>query len=65
MTQPDIITAEIFGSYPPQDAEERLGECIYCEQPVYDDGEAVQSTDGLFCNMDCCCEYYEITNINR
>ena len=65
MTHPDIIKAEIFGKCSPYDIEEYLGDCTYCGQPVYDDGEAVQSTDGLFCDMDCCCEYYEITGINR
>lgn len=62
MTHPDIIKAEIFGSYFPLTAEECVGECLYCEKPIYNDGLAVKSTDGIFCNMDCCCEYYEIEN---
>lgn len=63
MTHPDITNAETFGCYPFGYTEERAGECLYCGQTVYNDGEAVRSTDGIFCDMDCCCEYYEITNL--
>ena len=63
MTHPDIIDADIFGSRKGSDAQKR-GACLYCEAGVYDDsGEAVLSGDGLFCDMDCCCEYYEIRRL--
>lgn len=60
MTHPEILMTEIYGSRSPHTAN-RIGECLYCELPVFDDsGDAVVSCDGLFCDMDCCCEYYEI-----
>ncbi|MBQ3573674.1 MAG: hypothetical protein IJA16_03655 [Clostridia bacterium] len=63
MTHPDIINTEAFGSRNGPDAQ-KLGECVYCENDVYDDsGDAVVSNDGLFCDMDCCCEYYEIRRL--
>ena len=62
MTNPDILATEKFGSVRPERTAERIGECLYCEADIYDDnGDAVGSTDGMFCDMDCCCEYYEIT----
>lgn len=64
MTHPDIIATETFGSVRQMKAAEKIGECLYCESAVFDDsGEAVESTDGMFCDMDCCCEYYEIHKI--
>lgn len=61
MTHPDIITAEIFGGTPAA-GKSKIGECLYCEAVLCeDDGEVIESTDGLFCDMECCCEYYEIT----
>lgn len=63
MTHPDIIDAEMFGSLKGREPQ-KLGECLYCEADVYDDsGEVVLSSDGLFCDMDCCCEYYEIRRL--
>lgn len=64
MTHPDIIDVEMFGSLKGSESQ-KLGECQYCESDVYDDnGEAVLSGDGLFCDMDCCCEYYEIRRLS-
>lgn len=63
MTHPDITETEIYGGYKGSSAE-KIGECQYCEADVYDDnGDAVVSNDGLFCDMDCCCEYYEIRRV--
>ncbi len=63
MTHPDIIDAERFGGVRERRAH-KIGECLYCEADVYDDnGDATMSTDGLFCNMECCCEYYEIRRL--
>lgn len=60
MTHPDIIFTEIYGSHPSERVE-KVGECLYCESVIYDDSDdVVESTDGMFCDMDCCCEYYEI-----
>lgn len=59
MTHPDILEAEAFGCYTPG-GREKIGECTYCEAALYDDEEVTESCDGLFCDMDCCCEYYEI-----
>lgn len=63
MTHPDIIAAEIFGGYPPRDDAEKIGVCTFCEENIFDGFDAVESVDGMFCNMDCCCEYYEIRKI--
>ena len=60
MTHPDIIDAELYGSHYETDAN-KIGECLYCEDDVYDDnGDVVSSADGLFCDIDCCHEYYGI-----
>ncbi len=65
MTHPDIIKAEIFG-YPHGNKICKTGVCLNCEADLYDDnGEAVVSTDGMFCSMECCCEYYEISPIEH
>lgn len=65
MTHPDIIATERFGTPYPIDEPEKIGECEYCEKNIFDDNsDAVESTDGLFCDMDCCCEYYEIQKLN-
>lgn len=66
MTHPDIIRMERFGTPYPMELSEKTGECIYCKADVYDDNtEAVRSCDGLFCDEDCCREYYEIRKINE
>ncbi len=61
MTHPEITHTEMFGSlnYSPR----QVGECLYCEAVLYDEGEIVESRDGLFCDMDCCLEYYEIRKL--
>lgn len=63
MTHPEIVDAEIFGSRPYRDGADRMGRCLQCEAPVHRDTDAVESADGLFCDMSCCCEYYEIRHI--
>lgn len=60
MTHPDILTVEKFGNLYRERAAEKIGCCLYCDEAVYDSGEAVESKDGLFCNMDCLSEFYEI-----
>ena len=58
LTHPDILNAEVCGD---DDLEKiKIGECEYCESDLYDDEEIIESCDGMFCDMDCCCEYYEI-----
>ena len=58
LTHPDILNAEVRGD---DDLEKiKIGECEYCESDLYDDEEIIESCDGMFCDMDCCCEYYEI-----
>lgn len=65
MTHPDILATESLGSVRQMKAAEKIGECLYCESAVLDDGEAIESTDGIFCDMNCCCEYYEIRSACR
>lgn len=66
MTHPDIIAAERLGGIRQTRAADKIGVCLYCESVVFDDsGEPVESTDGIFCDMDCCCEYYEIRSACR
>ncbi len=61
MTHPDITRVEMLGEIQ-NEKKCKIGECLYCETALYDDSsEVMESTDGLFCDMDCCCEYYEIT----
>lgn len=63
MTHPHIQATEIFGGIKEVIAQ-KIGECQYCEADIYNDnGDAIESTDGMFCNMDCCCEYYEIRGV--
>ena len=63
MTHPEITAAERFGSLPPREDAEKIGICLYCEENIFSDDEAVESVDGTFCSMDCCCEYYEIQKL--
>ena len=58
MTHPDILTIEKFGGLNPKRFAERTGYCINCGRQVCED--AVLSKDGVFCNMECLHEYYEI-----
>ena len=61
MTHPDIITMERQGSLYPLPDPEYIGVCERCGAALYDNGlEWVESRDGKFCDMECCCEYYEI-----
>lgn len=58
LTHPYITDAEIYDC---DDRENRkIGECTYCESDLFDDDDVIESCDGMFCDMDCCCEYYEI-----
>ena len=59
MTHPDILTMEMLGYIPPRQGEP-IGKCLYCEEEVYNNGCAVKSSDGLFCDMECCKDYYGI-----
>ncbi len=65
MTHPDILAVERLGSVRQMKAADKIGDCLYCEQPVLSDGEATESVDGLFCSMECCLEYYEIQPADR
>lgn len=62
MTHPDIRFAERYG-YPPErlPRTRQIGVCLYCGSEIYGGPEGyVKSFDGLFCDMDCCHNYYEI-----
>ncbi len=64
MTHPDILKMERFGELEPTAQPRRIGECSYCGTLLYDHmGEVLESTDGLFCDMDCCHSYYEIRSL--
>lgn len=61
MTHPDIVKMEKFGCLDPETPLRRIGNCLCCGEELYDDGLAlVESTDGIFCSLACCHEYYEI-----
>ncbi len=60
MTHPDIEKIEKLGCLNPTDYAV-IGDCRYCGSPLYDDGfEHTKSMDGLFCDIDCCHEFYSI-----
>lgn len=60
MTHPDILTMERFGELEPIREPRQIGECCYCGAPLYENmTELAESTDALFCDMDCCHAYYE------
>ena len=61
MTHPDIVRMERLGRLNPEAPVQWIDTCQYCGAELYDDGLAmVESTDGRFCDMDCCHGYYEI-----
>lgn len=59
LTHPDIIGAETFG-VDDIGKNRKVGSCLNCEAAVYETSDTTESCDGLFCDMDCCREYYEI-----
>lgn len=64
MTHPDILKMEKDGCLDPIQSFNKVGECHYCGENLYDDSvELVESIDGKFCHMDCCLEFYEIHHI--
>ncbi|MEE1013450.1 MAG: hypothetical protein U0L92_03950 [Clostridia bacterium] len=64
MTHPDILKMERFGTLNPDVTPRKIGECHYCGESLYDDmPELTESKDGLFCDMACCHEYYEISRV--
>ena len=67
MTHPDILQAERTGYlYEEPPPPKRLGKCELCSRTVYDDnGDAVESNDGVFCCMDCCEDYYGIRRLDE
>ncbi|MBR5152114.1 MAG: hypothetical protein IKW60_01100 [Clostridia bacterium] len=61
MTDPDILKMERFGTLNPSVLPRRIGTCLYCDSPLYDDmPELTESTDGMFCDLTCCHEHYGI-----
>lgn len=62
LTHPDILNTEIYGC--DADNNIKIGECAYCEADLFDDYDIIESCDGMFCDMDCCFEYYEIRHRN-
>lgn len=65
MTHPDILKMERFGNLNPNAMPRKTGTCLYCGEALYDDmPELTQSMDGLFCDLSCCHEYYEIGRMN-
>lgn len=60
MTHPDIKFIERYG-YPPERLRysRPVGVCLCCGSDIYG-GSYVKSFDGLFCDMECCHNYYEI-----
>ncbi len=58
MTHPEIKEAELFG-YPLHDMpSEPIGKCEFCGDDIY--SKHAKSSDGLFCDLTCCHNYYEI-----
>lgn len=61
MTHPDIEKMERFGTLNPNRIPQLAGFCAECGTELWDDmPELVQSVDGMFCDMECCHEYYRI-----
>lgn len=60
MTHPDILTINRFGTLNPERLHDKIGRCLYCDTNIYESAEVIQSNDGIFCDMDCCREYYGI-----
>ena len=55
---PDIRAAELTGYPAGFRFSKPVGQCLYCGE--YIEGDYVKSFDGMFCNMECCHNYYEI-----
>lgn len=66
MTHPDIKNVEKYGyTYSELKYYKPLGVCAFCGSDVFSDGEVhVKSFDGVFCNSECCNNYYEIATID-
>ena len=65
MTHPDILRMEKFGELYPAEENVAMGKCLYCGEMIYSsDLEYTESIDGVFCDMDCCHNYYEIRTAN-
>ena len=62
MTHPDIKYIERYG-YTRGELERGrpVGICLFCGSEVFQGDEGfIKSFDGLFCNSECCHNYYEI-----
>lgn len=66
MTHPDILRVEKTGYLYGEPAEpKKIGTCIYCGLPIYDDdGDAYESPDGYFCEIECVLEYHNVRLVN-
>ena len=61
MTHPDIVRMERHGCLRPKEEPEPIGVCRYCGTELFRDGAPlVESPEGRFCDMECCCAYYGI-----
>lgn len=64
MTHPDIIKMERFGTLDPRSIPKLAGFCAECGTELWDNSpELVKSVDGLFCDIECCHEYYQIKTL--
>lgn len=65
MTHPTIRCCEDTG-YPPYEQYrfQPVGKCLYCGNVITDEAH-IKSFDGIFCDMDCCRNYYEIKEIKQ
>ena len=57
---PDIRAAERTGYPCGYKSIELVGHCMFCCEDIPEGRRYVESFDGIFCDMECCHEYYEI-----
>lgn len=61
---PDIRAAELTGYPAGYRFPKPVGQCLYCGDDIIE-GDCVKSFDGMFCDMECCHNYYEIKEIEN
>lgn len=63
MTHPDILKMERDGYLDSPHKPKLIGICDYCGDDIYDDCDAVESSDYIFCDIKCCFDYYGIRKV--
>lgn len=60
LDHPDIIAMERYGRVSRPGEQPVLGECASCHECILKGAEHVESDDAIFCDMECCYNYYGI-----